>query len=167
MAAGVGPVFLLRWFWWRVNAWSQFSAMLSSLVLAIGWDLLYDSGSTFYEWAESGRLLLNMSPYAFKLISLTLLVSFIWLSVTFLSPPDDHKTLESFVRKVKPGGWWPGHRHRFLSVRKTLLLLLFPVVSILPFLLIWMYKFGSNTLASVLLVLWLGLIVLILHTTRR
>jgi len=163
MAAGVGPVFILRWFWWRVNAWSQFSAMLSSLILAIGWDLLQDQQGAFFEFTEQGRLLLNMSPYAFKLIGLTFLVSTIWLVVTFLTPPDDHKTLEAFVRKVRPGGWWPGHPSRVMSRRNLVLLLIYPLVSILPFLMIWLFKFGSNLLAWSLLLVWLGIIILVLR----
>ena len=102
MGAGVGPVFILRWFWWRINAWSQFSAMLSSLVYAISWDLLYAKVPHFTASVQSIVTELNLSPYAFKLICLTTLVSITWLVVTFLTKPDDEQTLDEFYdRSVK------------------------------------------------------------------
>lgn len=160
MAAGVGPVFILRWFWWRINAWSQFSAMLSSLILAVGWDLLYKN-SSFFQLASKGEQVLNMSPYAFKLVCLTTLVSLCWLIVTFLTPPDKQANLEKFVHTVNPGGWWKGlSEPKKISGRKIILILLFPIISILPFLFIWLFKFGSGTLATLALTLWIFLIVL-------
>lgn len=161
MAAGVGPVFILRWFWWRINAWSQFSAMLSSLLLAVGWDFAESQHLGFGQLLESWTRALDLSPYAFKLICLTLLVTIIWLSTTFLTPPDNQKTLSTFVRTVKPGGWWKEKkqtRRPAFSPRKALLLLLYPIISILPFVVIWMFKFGSRPLAIVLAAFWLVLI---------
>lgn len=168
MAAGVGPVFVLRWFWWRINAWSQLSAMLSSLILAVGWNLLYDYSTGFQELADAGSLVLNMSPYALKLIILTLLVSLVWLSVTFLTPPDDQSTLDHFVEEVKPGGWWPGqsHRYRGFSRSKLILLIIYPIISILPFLIIWLFKFASPLLAFTLLLLWIALVIATIRMTR-
>jgi SSS family solute:Na+ symporter len=169
MAAGVGPVFVLRWFWWRVNAWSQLSAMLSSLILAVGWDFLYDHNRSFQSIVSASFETLNMSPYSFKLACITLLVSLIWLMVTFLTKPDDHGTLDAFVARVKPGGWWQGRKTDTLkfSTRKLVLLLIYPVISILPFLIIWQFKFGTPLIASALSVGWIALIIFTIRSMSK
>lgn len=166
MGAGVGPVFILRWFWWRVNAWSQFTAMASSLLFAVGWDALLSESAVFQQFVVTQTTLLHMSPYAFKLITLTLLVTFSWLSVTFLTRADDPAVLAEFTRQVKPGGWWNHFRTEGTADNSQPwgLLLVYPVISILPFLLIWQFKFGSVILALGMLVAWTGLIV---FTVRR
>lgn len=160
MAAGVGPVFILRWFWWRINAWSQFTAMISSLVLAVGWDLAFQTSDGFRQFIEQQLNIFDLSYYAFKLLSLTILVSASWLLVTFLTKPDDPATLAKFIEQVKPGGWWPGRPlvKNTVPVRKWLLLLLYPVISILPFLLIWQFKFGTTWMAVLMLSAWLSLL---------
>lgn len=158
MGAGVGPVFILRWFWWRINAWSQLTAMLSSLILAVGWDLLYNSSEWFHRLISMQADSLNMSLFAWKLLCLTLLVTFSWLVVTFLSRPDDPETLARFAERVQPGGFWKfgEKRRRTLGGKKAVLLLLYPVVSILPFLIIWQFKFGTTTVAVIMLGIWVG-----------
>jgi Na+/proline symporter len=160
MGAGVGPVFILRWFWWRVNAWSQFTAMVSSLLYATAWDLLYLRSATFAGWVNTQTELLNMSPYAFKLVCLTLLVTASWLLVTFLTKPEDQKTLEAFVRKVRPGGFWRGINTDTPAVNplNILLIILYPVVSLLPFLFIWQIKFGALLPAVGMVALWIALL---------
>jgi len=170
MAAGVGPVFVLRWFWWRVNAWSQLTAMLTSLFFAVGWDMLYGTGGTFRIFVDQQLGILNMSYYAFKLLSLTLLVSLSWLAVTFLTKPDDQGTLNNFVRTVRPGGIWPsavrksGERSKGLKPGLIVLIVIYPVISILPFLSIWQFKFGSFYIGLGMMLLEILLIYL---TVRR
>jgi SSS family solute:Na+ symporter len=160
MGAGVGPVFVLRWFWWRVNAWSQFSAMVSSLVLAVGWDLAYNSSDVFRQFIDLQLITFNISIFAFKLVVLTVLVSAIWLLVTFLTLPDNPDTLKRFAEQVNPGGWWPHQpkgKQRFKR-RKWRLLLLYPFISIMPFLMIWQFKFGSVALGLGMSIGWLILL---------
>jgi len=159
MGAGVGPVFILRWFWWRINAWSQFTAMITSLVYAIGWDLLYDAGDPFSLLVDHQLEAWNLSYYAFKLVCLTVLVTASWLLVTFLTRPDDRETLDQFVKTVQPGGIWPlkvpGRKR--INPQRILLLVIYPVISILPFLMIWQFKFGSLLAGLMMSLAWVAL----------
>ena len=83
--AGVGLVLIIRWFWWRVNAWSEISAMITPfIVLPI---------LKFYQVEFPNTL--------FIIVPTTTLV---WLTVTFLTKPTDEKTLIEFYKKVYPGG---------------------------------------------------------------
>ncbi len=170
MGAGVGPVFILRWFWWRINAWSQLTAMLSSLILAVGWDLLNSYSTGFQQFVDTAAEILNMSSYAWKLLCLTFLVSGAWLSVTFLTRPDDEATLKAYAEKVRPGRFRILHKHpehsetdhpkRLMKWRRLLLLLAYPAVSLLPFLIIWQFKFGSVSLAVAGFISWILLMIL-------
>ncbi len=83
--AGVGLVLILRWFWWRINAWSEISAMITPFVVL---PFLKIYGIVF--------------PITlFYLVSITTVV---WLAVTFLTKPTDEKVLFSFYEKIHPGG---------------------------------------------------------------
>lgn len=95
--AGTGLVFILRWFWWRINAWSEITAMFASGILVISLaktslgDYLFAAGTgVFPEWAN----------YPFIVVVTTA----IWLLVTVLTPPESDATLRSFYRKTQPGG---------------------------------------------------------------
>jgi Na+/proline symporter len=98
--AGTGTVLLLRWFWWRINAWSEVSAMVVaaavSLFLQIYWG--WDSDSS-REPKQFGYLMLVT-------VGLTTLA---WLAVTFLTPPEPREKLVAFYKKVRPAGpgWKP------------------------------------------------------------
>ncbi|MBN1251363.1 MAG: Na+:solute symporter [Bacteroidales bacterium] len=91
MSAGIGLVLLLRWFWWRVNAWSEISAMIAPYlifpVLKYGFNL--DVISTDFE---------------LSLIIIVIWSSIVWLSVTFLTKPTEEAKLIDFYTKVHPGG---------------------------------------------------------------
>ena len=83
--AGVGLVLILRWFWWRINAWSEISAMITPFII---FPILKSVGILF--------------PYSlFIIVPGTTLV---WLVVTFLTKPTDNKVLFSFYKKIHPGG---------------------------------------------------------------
>src|SRR5690606_9662876 len=87
--AGTGLIFLLRWFWWRVNAWSEIAAMFSSGIISILFNFVY--------WPE------NIDPvYKFPLI--VLITTIVWLTATFLTKPDDKETMCNFYKKIQPGG---------------------------------------------------------------
>jgi len=88
IGAGTGLLFILRWFWWRINAWSEISAMLISFVLA-----LYFSFADLPGWSDWQRLLAGVA-----------LTTLGWLTVTLLTPPASTDTLRGFVRLVRPGG---------------------------------------------------------------
>jgi SSS family solute:Na+ symporter len=97
LGAGTGLVFILRWYWWRVNAWSEISAMVASFVTSL---FLASRG---HSMGDTGT-----PDYAFTMLTTVLVTTAVWLTVTFLTAPESDATLERFYRKVRPGG--PGWR---------------------------------------------------------
>jgi len=94
IGAGTGLIYLLRWFWWRINAWSEITAMASSFVVSIGFFIAQKLGVPI----EASVVLL-----------VTITVTTVsWVAATYLTSPTDAKTLESFYRLVRPPG--PGWR---------------------------------------------------------
>jgi SSS family solute:Na+ symporter len=96
IGAGTGLVFILRWFWWRVNAWSEVAAMAVSFLVA--WYF-----QSFHGW-------LGLAPLAgwLQLVLGVAITTVGWVSVTFLTRPSDEQVLRRFCRLVQPGG--PGWR---------------------------------------------------------
>jgi len=95
LIAGAGVVFLLRWFWWRINAWSEITAMLASLAVATLLNL-----SNRHGWVE------HTFP-AWEIMLLNVVISGgLWLAATFLTPPTEAEHLQRFYRRVRPSGWW-------------------------------------------------------------
>ncbi len=90
IGAGTGLLYLLRWFWWRINAWSEIAAMASSFAIAMGLFIARKGG-------------LEMSSHIALVLSVALTTA-IWVLVTFLTPPSDTKTLQHFYRVVRPAG---------------------------------------------------------------
>jgi len=95
--AGTGLVFILRWFWWRINAWSEITAMFASGILVIllattdlGDMLFAPETGIFPEWAN----------YPFVVVVTTS----IWMAVTLMTQPESNETLRSFYKKIQPGG---------------------------------------------------------------
>jgi len=119
ITAGVGPVFMLRWYWWRINAWSQLSAMLAGIVYPIVYRLLYSTSPVFQQAVYQARDFLHLDDYMLSLVILTLAVSFTWLLVTFLTPPTAFSHAQHFVNTVKPGGYWPGFQDHCSAFRVT------------------------------------------------
>ncbi len=97
LGAGTGLVFILRWYWWRVNAWSEISAMTASFVTSV---LLSAFG---YGLDDPGS-----RTYAQTMLITVAVTTVVWLSVTLLTSPETEATLERFYRQVRPGG--PGWR---------------------------------------------------------
>src|SRR5712691_10357181 len=95
--AGTGTVLLLRWFWWRINAWSEVSAMAVAaavslyLQIALKWD------------GDRPR------DFAYIMLVTVSLTTIAWLLVTWMTPPEPGATLETFYRRVRPQGpgWKP------------------------------------------------------------
>ena len=92
LGSGTGLIYILRWFWWRINAYTEIIAMVSSLIISIYLTFIHDT--------------LNVFPLLGwqKLILGSLSTTFIWLVVTFITPPDNEIVLQKFVDKVNPGG---------------------------------------------------------------
>ena len=94
LGAGTGLVLILRWYWWRINAWSEISAMIASFIVSL------IAFKTIPQRFAAG------DPRADSIVMLiTVVVSTIaWLTVTFLTQPEPDSVLESFYRRVRPGG---------------------------------------------------------------
>jgi SSS family solute:Na+ symporter len=97
IGAGTGLIFMLRWFWWRINAFSELSAMIISFVVAMTFVLLKKDNP---DWTLAWWLELVLS------VGITTVG---WLVVTFLTPTSDMEVLKKFYNKVQPGGkgWNP------------------------------------------------------------
>jgi len=95
IGAGTGLLYLVRWFWWRVNAWCEVAAMVSSFFVSAGFLFLAKAGMHFRTDVA---------------LIITILVTTIsWVATAFLAPGTDRETLVSFYTKVRPFG--PGWRH--------------------------------------------------------
>jgi SSS family solute:Na+ symporter len=97
LGAGTGLVFILRWYWWRVNAWSEISAMTASFVTSV---LL---ASMEYDLANP-----SSASYAKTMLITVGVTTAVWLGVTLATAPESTATLDRFYRRVRPGG--PGWR---------------------------------------------------------
>jgi Na+/proline symporter len=99
IGAGTGLLYLLRWFWWRINAWCEVAAMISSFAVSIVLLVLHKSGVS--TTAFGGVLSLDL-PVTIAVTTLC------WVIVAFTAPQTDRQTLIGFYRKVRPFG--PGWR---------------------------------------------------------
>ena len=96
IGAGTGLIFILRWFWWRINAFSEITAMVVSFIVACYFSLIHNKiGPHLEDWE--------------KLILGIIITTFAWVIVTFLTKPTDKKTLYKFCSLVHAGG--PGWNH--------------------------------------------------------
>ena len=95
--AGTGLVFILRWFWWRINAWSEIAAMFVSGILSI---LLVKTYLGEFLFAPETGLLPEWMNYPFVVIVTTA----IWMLVTLMTQPESDETLRRFYKKIQPGG---------------------------------------------------------------
>ena len=95
IGAGTGMIYILRWFWWRINAYTEIVAMVSSLCIAFYFNFIDQS---FAGWE--------------KIVIGAILTTVVWVVATYLTPPDDEETLQNFVKKVNPGGpGWSKYSH--------------------------------------------------------
>ena len=119
MGAGIGPVLILRWFWWRVNASSEISALATSVILALGFEALaaLQHGTEYRLFASApriGDLVLQTHHKALILVPVTMLV---WITVTFLTRPVTLDRLVAFYKRVRPGGIWTPVAQSYPSIR--------------------------------------------------
>lgn len=94
--AGTGLIFILRWFWWRINAWSEISAMFVSGIVSI---LLNFTSLGDYFFGVDGL----MPTYA-KFPMVVLVTTIVWVFVTYLTKPETKTVLQNFYKKIQPGG---------------------------------------------------------------
>ena len=90
VGAGTGLIYLLRWYWWRINAWSEIAAMVSSFAVAVGFFIAGKSGATI---APTTSLLITIA-----------VTTVVWVAATYLTAPTDRTTLVNFYRLVRPAG---------------------------------------------------------------
>lgn len=93
--AGSGAIYLLRWFWWRINAWTEIAAMISATVVAF---IL-----VFFVPNESVATVL-IDGSTIKLLIAVTITTIVWIVTTFLTNPESEEVLINFVRTVHPGG---------------------------------------------------------------
>ncbi len=95
IGAGTGLLYLLRWFWWRINAWAEIAAMVSSFGLAAAFFIAGQNGAPV---ASHVGLIINV-----------LVTTLVWVMVSYVGPQTDRATLVNFYRVVRPGGrgWEP------------------------------------------------------------
>jgi solute:Na+ symporter, SSS family len=90
IGAGTGLIYLMRWFWWRINAWSEVSAMLASFVVSLA----------FFVAAKLGHPVDTVDV----LLSTIGITTLTWVAVTYLTPPVEASVLRAFYAKVRPAG---------------------------------------------------------------
>ncbi|TRZ42029.1 sodium:solute symporter family protein [Robertkochia solimangrovi] len=103
--AGTGLIFILRWFWWRINAWSEITAMFASGIISIIFNLPAMEGVLFdYNVIQTGALQEGVFPAWAKFPLIVLITTVIWITVTFLTKPEKKETLFKFYKQTQPGG---------------------------------------------------------------
>jgi Na+/proline symporter len=97
IGAGTGLIFLLRWFWWRINAWSEIAGMVISFVVAV-----------YFQFVHTALGLPPLAPTLQLVIGIAI-TTVGWLAVTFATPPTDRATLQTFYDRIRPmGPGWNG-----------------------------------------------------------
>jgi Na+/proline symporter len=94
VGAGTGLLYLLRWFWWRINGWCEVAAMLSSFFISLVFFILKQQGTVF---STDGQLIFTV-----------IVTTVCWVATAYLGPQTDKQTLIDFYKKVQPFG--PGWR---------------------------------------------------------
>ena len=97
LGAGTGLVYILRWFWWRINAWSEVSAMAAAFITSLSLQYVFQLDEA------------NPREFAMLLLLTVAITSVVWIAVTFLTDPEPRETLLAFYRRVKPSAafWGP------------------------------------------------------------
>jgi len=95
--AGTGGVLLLRWYWWRINAWSEVSAMIAAFVVSVTLQVGFGYDSD------------QPKQFALIMIATVAITTLVWLAVTYLTAPEPQEKLLSFYRRTRPSrsGWGP------------------------------------------------------------
>ena len=111
MGAGIGLVLILRWFWWRVNAWSEITALATSIVITISFEIIayFQTINNNLEYSLFGSTpsIFGMSLQVHhKLMIIVPIAIIAWVTVTFFTKPEPMTKLEYFYKRVQPGGWW-------------------------------------------------------------
>ena len=111
MSAGIGLVLILRWFWWRINAWTEIAALSTSVGVTFAFEVLAyrqtkASGEEYILFGNDPVLFDMPFPFHLQLLVIVFTSILCWLAVTYLTKPEPQSTLEEFYKRVQPGGWW-------------------------------------------------------------
>jgi len=109
LMSGAAFVGLARWFWWRVNPWSEITALGGSFIIANGlhWaELLSAAGLVSEPAMAQVRWFYEKDLWAVRLLVIIVVCTILWVIVTFLTSPVPTEHLKRFYRRVRPGGWW-------------------------------------------------------------
>lgn len=111
MGAGIGLVLILRWFWWRINAWSEITALATSIIITItleiiAWSQTISAGETYSLFGAAPILFGITLQVHHKLMIIVPCAIIAWVSVTFMTRPEPSDQLKIFYERVQPGGWW-------------------------------------------------------------
>ncbi|OGU78352.1 MAG: sodium:proline symporter [Ignavibacteria bacterium RBG_16_35_7] len=90
LGAGTGLVYILRWFWWRINAWSEISAMVAAFITSLTLRFAFNLNEG------------NPVEFAYLLLTTVAITTAVWVTVTFLTQPESKEILISFYRRVRP-----------------------------------------------------------------
>mgnify|MGYP000899931631 FL=1 len=112
VGAGTGLLYILRWFWWRINVWSEVTAMVVSFIVAVFFQFCAEPLGIEAALSNAGWLKI-MDFTSWKMVLGIIITTIAWVTVTYLTPPVEERTLVEFCRKIRPGG--PGWR-RFETV---------------------------------------------------
>ena len=123
IGAGTGLIYILRWFWWRINAYTEIVAMISSIIIAGYFNFI---NTSLPDWQ--------------KIVFGAILTTIVWIITTYVTPPTKEQTLQNFVKKVNPGG--PGWKkfqdfsnHEPWSVPNGIAAMIFGCIAVYGFLL--------------------------------
>jgi len=119
IGAGTGLIYILRWFWWRINAYSEISAMAAAMLFSVFFILLENNAQVLAggEKIEILGVVMRHTYWDnFKFILIVVLVTITWITVSYTARPTNKEILRSFYRKIKPGG--PGWKALVEEARK-------------------------------------------------
>ncbi|HUR92225.1 MAG TPA: sodium:solute symporter family protein [Gemmatimonadaceae bacterium] len=94
LGAGTGLVLILRWYWWRINAWSEISAMITSFIVSL----------LAFAYIRPRFAAEDPNGDAWVMLTTVAVSTVVWLAVTFATKPESDATLDAFYRRVRPGG---------------------------------------------------------------
>jgi Na+/proline symporter len=106
LGAGTGLIYILRWFWWRINAITELAAMFAAGIFSMAFIVM----ENFYLIENDGMASLFGFVFSMvywniiKFVGVVVLTTIVWLLVTYLTPPASDETLRSFYRRIRPGG---------------------------------------------------------------
>ena len=107
IGAGTGLLYILRWFWWRINAYAEIAAMVAAFAFSVTFILIENFGITQLEndmilviGIETKMVYWNM----IKFVSIVALTTITWIATSYIAKDTDNQVLRNFYRKIKPGG---------------------------------------------------------------